>query len=267
MVRAIILLSLISLPSFAGDNSATIITKGTNNQITTKQIGNSNTVKVICGAQSGGTAHSTYTYASHTCGGAVISSTQRGNSNIGRIYTVWSNNVGNTYTIDTDGNDNFAWIDQDQDDNVSTITQDGNSNYAEHLGSGNDNAITITQTGDNMYAKILTFSDDSDYTITQSGSGAHNAYIYNYGNADNNSATVTQYGVGNKDADIFFYADADNSTANLTQYGSGAHAANMKFYTDDYTVNVTQSGATNQAYTAVFNCVESCTKTLTITQQ
>jgi hypothetical protein len=65
----------------------------------------------------------------------------------------------------------------------------------------------------------------------------------------------------------FFYADADNSTVNLTQYGAGAHSANMKFYTDDYTVNVTQAGSTNQAYTAVFNCNTGCTKTLTITQQ
>ena len=85
--------------------------------------------------------------------------------------------------------------------------------------------------------------------------------------SDNNSATVTQYGTGNKDADIFFYADADNSTVNLTQYGTGSHAANMKFYTDDYTVDVTQLGATNQSYTATFNCTSGCTKTITITQQ
>jgi hypothetical protein len=198
------LLSLISLPSFAGDNTATIITKGSNNQISTKQVGNGNLVKVICGADSGGVAHTGYNYNSHTCGGAVISSTQEGNSNISRIYTVWSNNIGNRYTISTDGNDNTAWIDQDEDDNVSTITQDGNNNYAEQLGSGDDNVYSITQTGNSKYAKILSFSDDSDYTINQYGTGAHNTYIYNYGNADNNSATVTQYGSGNKDADIFF---------------------------------------------------------------
>ena len=62
MVRAITLLLLISPLSFAGDNSTTIITKGTNNQITTKQVGNGNLVKVICGADSGGVAHTGYNY-------------------------------------------------------------------------------------------------------------------------------------------------------------------------------------------------------------
>ena len=41
----------------------------------------------------------------------------------------------------------------------------------------------------------------------------------------------------------------------------------MKFYTTGYDVGVTQSGATNQSYTATFNCTSECTKTITITQQ
>ena len=42
MVRAIMLSLLISLPSFAGDNSLTIKTKGTGTSITAKQVGNGN---------------------------------------------------------------------------------------------------------------------------------------------------------------------------------------------------------------------------------
>ena len=41
----------------------------------------------------------------------------------------------------------------------------------------------------------------------------------------------------------------------------------MKFYTDDYNLNVTQSGTNNQSYTATFNCTSNCTKTITITQE
>ena len=41
----------------------------------------------------------------------------------------------------------------------------------------------------------------------------------------------------------------------------------MKFYTDNYDVTVTQKGATNQSYTATFNCTSGCTKTITITQE
>ena len=266
MVRVITLLLLISPLSFAGDNSLTITTKGTGSSITAKQVGNGNTGYILCGANSSGSMPGT-TYSSHTCGSATLNTTVIGHSNSTRLYTVWSNNIDNNYTITITGDDNFAWLDQDEDNNTSTITQTGNDNHAEQLGSGDDNVYSITQTGNDKYAKIFTFADDSDFTINQYGTGEHNTYIYNYLNADNNSATVIQYGSGNKDADIFFYNDADNTVVNLTQYGTGAHAANMKFYTDDYNLNVTQSGATNQAYTATFNCTQNCTKTITITQE
>ena len=260
MVRAITLLLLISPLSFAGDNTVSINTKGTNNQITTKQVGNGNTTTILCGSASNGTG-----YSAHTCTNSVWNSTVTGNSNVSKIMTVWSNNIGNRYTITIDGNDNYAYIDEDEDDNVSTITQTGNSNHAEQLGSGNDNTFAITQTGNNMWAKIFDFGDDGNKTITQYGTGNHNAYIYGNGIAHRNDADIIQYGSGNKDADVLFYS-SDNDV-NLTQYGTGVHAANMTFNTNDYTVNVTQSGATNQSYTAVFNCTADCTKTITITQQ
>ena len=265
MERAIILLLFFSHLSFA-DNTVNITYKGSGTNITTKQVGENNISYVLCGAGSSGSVPGT-TYVAHTCTNATLTSNLDGTGNSSRIYTVWSNHIGNSYTINIDGNDNFAYIDHDEDDNTSSITQIGNNNHAEQLGTGNDNVYTITQTGNSKYAKILAFGDNADATITQYGTGSHNAYIYNANYADNNSATVIQYGSGNKDADIFFYADADNSDVDLTQYGTGAHTANMKFYTDDYTVNVTQLGATNQSYTATFNCTLDCTKTITITQQ
>ena len=78
---------------------------------------------------------------------------------------------------------------------------------------------------------------------------------------------VTQSGTGNKDADIFLNSDADNTNVNLTQSGAGAHTAYMVFTTDDYTVDVDQLGSSNQSYSATFNCITSCNKTITITQQ
>ena len=137
------LLSLISLPSFAGDNTITITTKGSNNSITTKQMGNGNSTTILCGAGSGGSVPGS-TYVAHTCSGAVWNATVDGNSNTVRMYTVWSNNTGSRNTITIDGNDNFAYIDQDEDDNVSTITQTGNSNHAEQLGTGDDNVYSLS---------------------------------------------------------------------------------------------------------------------------
>lgn len=266
MARAIILLLFFSHLSFAGDNTVNITYKGSGSSITSIQEGNSNTTTILCGAGSSGTVPGS-SYVAHTCTGAVWNVDVEGNSNTVKMYTVWSNHTNSRNTITIDGNDNSAYIDQDEDDNVSSITQTGNTNIAEQLGTGDDNVYAITQTGNNKYAKIFAFGDDSDITITQSGTGAHNAYVFNANYADNNSATIVQSDSGNKDADIFFYADSDNTDVDLTQTGSGAHTANMKFYTDDYDVDVTQSGATNQSYSATFNCTSSCTKTISITQQ
>lgn len=268
MARAIILLLFFSHLSFA-DNTVQITYKGSGSNITTKQVGSNNTTYILCGSPTSngsGTFPGT-TYVGHTCTNANWTSDVEGNGNTVRLYTVWSNHTNSRNTITIDGNDNFAYIDQDEDDNISSITQTGNDNHAEQLGTGDNNVYAITQTGNNKYAKIMAFGDNADATITQYGTGSHNTYVYNNNNADNNSVTVTQYGSGNKDADIFFYSDADNSDVDLTQYGAGAHTANMKFYTDDYNVNVTQLGSTNQSYAATFNCTESCTKTITITQQ
>ena len=112
MVRAIMLLSLISLPSFAGDNGLTITTKGTGTNITAKQVGNGNSSYILCGANSSGSMPGT-TYTSHTCGSATLNTTVIGHSNSTRLYTVWSNNIDNNYTITVTGDDNFVWLDQD----------------------------------------------------------------------------------------------------------------------------------------------------------
>ena len=267
MARAIILLLFFSHLSFA-DNTTQITFKGSGSSITTKQIGSGNATYILCGSptSNGSGSFPGTSYVTHTCSNATWNSTVDGNSNTVRLYTVWSNHTDNTYTVNIDGDDNFVWLDQDEDDNTSTITQTGNDNHAEQLGSGDDNTFVITQTGNDKYAKILDFGDDGNKTITQSGTGAHNAYVYNNGSAHNNDLTLIQSGSGNKDADIFFYG-ADNSDIDLTQSGNGAHAANMKFYTNNYDVDVTQSGSTNQSYSATFNCSSNCTKTITITQQ
>ena len=260
MVAVRILLLLISPLSFAGDNFIEIKTKGTNNSITVKQIGNGNSSTILCGAEVGGTG-----YSAHTCTNATYNIQVDGNSNIANMLTVWSNNIGNNYSIEISGNDNTAIVDQDEDDNVSEIKQTGNSNTAEQLGSGDDNYYVITQTGNTKYAKILDFGDAGIKYITQTGTGAHNAYVYSGGTAHRNELDITQSDSGNKDADIFFYS-SDNDVS-LTQSGVGAHTANMTFNTSDYIVDVTQTGSTNQSYTAVFNCTAECTKTITITQQ
>ena len=77
MERVIILLLFFSPLSFAGDNTTTIITKGSGSTITSKQVGNGNATNILCGANSNGSFPGT-TYVSHTCSNATWSSTITG---------------------------------------------------------------------------------------------------------------------------------------------------------------------------------------------
>jgi hypothetical protein len=263
MVQVIILLlfsSLLSL-AYAGDNLITIQTKGTGTTITTKQIGSSNTTGVYCGLGSFDNSLSN----THTCDDATITVNVTGDSNQAYTQSVWSNHSDQSWITTVTGNSNYSVIDMDESGNTSRITQDGDDHQAWILGSGVDNVYKIEQSGDDMYAKIMSWADDSDIWITQEGSGDHNAYVYNSGSGHRNSTRLIQKGSGNKDADVFWYADDGDLT--LTQQGNGSHTSLIKFYTDDYDVTVVQKGTTNKAYSATFNCVSNCDKTISITQQ
>jgi hypothetical protein len=263
MVRAIIPLLFFSLLSHAGDNTITIQTQGAGTTITAKQVGSSNTTGIYCGLGSFDNSLSN----THSCDGATITVDVTGDSNQAYTQSVWSNHDGQKWITTVIGNSNYSVIDMDEDDNTSRITQDGDDNQAWILGSGDNNSYKIEQLSNDMYAKIISWADNSDIWITQQGTGEHNAYVYNSSYADNNSTRLIQKGSGNKDADIFWYSDADDGKVTLTQQGNGSHTSLMKFYTDDYDVTVVQKGATNKAYSATFNCVSNCTKTITITQE
>lgn len=265
-MRATTLLIFFSLLSTVclGDNLITIQTKGTGTTITTKQVGSNNTIAVYCGLGS----FDGSLVGTHNCNNATINATVTGNSNILYQQSVWSNHDSQTWITTVNGNDNYSVIDVDEDDNTVTIIQTGNDNDAWILGSGDDNVYKIEQEGNDYYAKIMAFTSDANTWITQEGTGDHNAYVVSYNGAQNNTTRVVQKGSGIKDADIFFYSGGDNNEVNLTQQGDGAHTANMKLYTADYDIDVIQKGASNQSYTAQFNCAGSgCNKTISITQQ
>tara|TARA_R110000796_G_scaffold117976_1_gene231260 strand:- start:73 stop:858 length:786 start_codon:yes stop_codon:yes gene_type:complete len=256
-----ILISLISFPLLAADNSIEVDTKGSNSSIYIDQIGSGNTTRVWCGLSNG-------TYITHSCSSATIDIDQNGTGNLAKAYSQYTNHAGNEYTIVQTGDDNIGYIDADEDDNELAITQTGDDMQGEIYMSGDDNVYTVSQSGaGDHYAKFYAFGDDSTWTTTQSGSGNHNAYIKSCTNCNNNDATITQSGSGNKDGDIEFRNNpADNSTVNLTQSGDGAHVGNIRVEQGDYTVNATQTGVSAKAYTVILDCTTSCNKTVTLNQ-
>ena len=256
-----ILISLLSFPLWAAENSIEVDTKGSNSSIYIDQIGSGNTARVWCGLSNG-------TYATHSCSSATVDIDQNGTGNLAKAYSQYTNHAGNEYTIVQTGDDNIGYIDADEDDNELTISQIGDNMEGEIFMSGDDNVYTVSQSGTgDHYAKFYAFGDDSTWTATQSGTGNHNAYIKSCNNCNNNDATITQSGSGAKDGDIEFKNNpADNSTVNLTQSGDGAHVGNIRVEQGDYTVNATQTGVSAKAYTVILDCTASCNKTVTVNQ-
>ena len=229
-----LLISLISFPLWAAENSIEIDTKGSNSSIYIDQIGSGNTAKVWCGLSNG-------TYSTHSCSSATIDIDQDGTSNVARAYSQLISHTGNEYKIEQTGDDNFGYIDADDDSNDMDIVSNGNNNDAEIYMQGDNNVYSITQTGNDKEGEVRAFGDSSNFSINQSGSGEHYAKIYASNSADNNDASIAQT-------------------------GSGDHYMQLNFYTDDYNVTASQSGATNKSITATYNCVTNCTKTVVINQ-
>jgi len=113
----LLLISLISFPLWAAENSVDIDLKG-NSSIYIDQIGSGNTARVWCGLSNG-------TYATHSCSSATIDIDQNGTGNLAKAYSQYTNHTGNEYTITQTGDDNIGYIDADEDDNELTITQTG----------------------------------------------------------------------------------------------------------------------------------------------
>ena len=134
-----LLISLISFPLWAADNSVDIDLKG-NSSIYIDQIGSGNTARVWCGLSNG-------TYATHSCSSATIDIDQNGTGNLAKAYSQYTNHTGNEYTIEQTGDNNVGYIDADDNDNESTITQTGDNMQGEIFMSGNDNVYTISQSG------------------------------------------------------------------------------------------------------------------------
>ena len=160
----LLLISLISLNLYAGDNNVEIRTKGSSSLIHIDQIGSGNTARVWCGLSEG-------TYTTHNCSNAEIDIDQNGTGNTARAYSQVANHTGNEYKIDQDGNDNFGYIDAS--------------------GSADNNDATITQTGSgDHYMKLNFYTDDYNVDATQSGA-TNKSITVNYNCSTNCNKTVT----------------------------------------------------------------------------
>ena len=200
-----LLISLISFPLWAAENSVDIDLKG-NSSIYIDQIGSGNTARVWCGLSNG-------TYATHSCSSATIDIDQNGTGNLAKAYSQYTNHTGNEYTFYAFG-----------DDSTWTAAQSGSGNhnaYIKSCGNCNNNDATITQSGSGAKDGDIEFrnnpADNSTVSLTQSGDGAHVGNI----RVEQGDYTVnaTQTGVSAKAYTVILDCTAScNKTITVNQF-------------------------------------------------
>ena len=212
MIRKLLLISLISLPVYAGDNHVHVeqVNGGDNLSLTATQQGYDNMIQF-----STNHANNTFDFL------------QIGSGNYIGWVSYWGS--GKSWGGDVDGSNNTE----------SVIQYDG-ATYGRHIW-GDENTVDIYQSGDHTH-NLDIHVDDVVHESWQEGSGTHYSHAYFYQTSDGSITDMTQKGSGNHNAQIRIMGNQP-TTLNLLQQGSTnqSYSVTQSCYTSGgCTVNVTQ---------------------------
>ena len=166
---------------------------------------------------------------------------------------LYSNGDSNTYNLNqgyitngtvsaADGNNHYLYLNVTGSNNTITKQQTGTTNFNETTVSGNTNNLTNIQQG------------NSPKVLFQSVSG------------NNNTVTTNQRDGGQHYLDINLTGNGHN--VNATQQGAGNHAATINFTNSGgaSSLNLNQTGSTNQTYSIQQSCTNPAGCATTISQ-
>ena len=212
MIRKLLLISLISLPVYAGDNHVHVeqVNGGDNLSLTATQQGYDNMIQF-----STNHANNTFDFL------------QIGSGNYIGWVSYWGS--GKSWGGDVDGTNNTE----------SVIQYDG-ATYGRHIW-GDYNTVDVYQSGTHTHNLDIHVSN-VDHEIHQEGSGTHYNQTYFYGSTHNSDTSIMQTGSANHTSRITITANRP-TTLNLTQQGGTNQTYNLtqSCYTNGgCTVNVTQ---------------------------
>ena len=166
---------------------------------------------------------------------------------------LYSNGSGNTYNLNqgylTDG----------------TVVGGDSSNHYLYLNvTGSNNTITKQQTGTTNFNETTVSGNTNNLTNIQQGNSPKILFQNIVGNS--NTVTTNQKDTGNHYLDINLTGTGHN--VNAIQQGSGNHAATIQFTNSGgaSSLNLNQSGATNQTYSIQQSCTNAAGCSTTVTQ-
>ena len=166
---------------------------------------------------------------------------------------LYSNGNGNTYNLNqgylTDG----------------TVVGGDSSNHYLYLNvTGSNNTITKQQSGTTNFNETTVSGNTNNLTNIQQGNSPKILFQNIVGNS--NTVTTNQKDTGNHYLDINLTGNGHN--VNAIQEGTGSHAATIQFTNSGgaSSLNLNQSGATNQTYSIQQSCTNPAGCSATVTQ-
>ena len=191
------------------------------------------------------------------CGGSSASFNADSN-NMAKVTTFVNRTTADTKVI----------IEQIGNSNTITVNQTGTqNNYVKYNSNGSYNTVNVNQSGNLNtqvnYADINVTGNSNTVSLTQqSTGGGKGAFVTIHDN--NNAVTLQQKDSGSHYANI--NVSGGSKTVDVLQQGSGSHMADITLSgAGSRSLNLTQSGSTQQFYSINSSCSSNC-QAITVTQ-
>lgn len=169
----------------------------------------------------------------------------------------------NRIELYSNGDSNTYNLNQGYTTNGTAVGDSGN-HYLYLNVTGSNNNITKQQTGTTNFVETTVSGNTNNLTNIQQGNSPK--ILFQNVNGNNNTVTTNQKDGGQHYLDINLTGNGHN--VNATQEGAGNHAATIQFTNSGgaSSLNLNQSGSTNQTYSINQSCTNPAGCSTTITQ-
>jgi hypothetical protein len=196
--------------------------------------------------------------------GNEINIDQIGDNNTITIRQGVSATGKNRIELYSNGNSNTYNLNQGYTTGGTAVGGDSSNHYLYLNVTGSNNNITKQQTGTTNFNETTVSGNTNNLTNIQQGNSPKILFQNIVGNS--NTVTTNQKDTGNHYLDINLTGNGHN--VNAIQEGTGSHAATINFTNSGgaSSLNLNQSGATNQTYSIQQSCTNPAGCSATVAQ-
>jgi len=170
----------------------------------------------------------------------------------------------NRIELYSNGDSNTYNLNQGYTTGGTAVGGDGSNHYLYLNVTGSNNTITKQQTGTTNFNETTVSGNTNNLTNIQQGNSPK--ILFQNVNGNSNTVTTNQKDTGQHYLDISLTGTGHN--VNAIQEGTGSHAATINFTNSGgaSSLNLNQSGATNQTYSIQQSCTNPAGCSATVTQ-